>query len=64
MSSLNRRAFGGLLFVLLVIGALLFVTAQTIYYWQAWIFLAVFGVSALTITLYLVKNDPKLLELT
>jgi protein-S-isoprenylcysteine O-methyltransferase Ste14 len=31
-------------------------------YWQAWAFLAVFGASALAITLYLMKHDPKLLE--
>jgi protein-S-isoprenylcysteine O-methyltransferase Ste14 len=42
--------------------ALLFLPAWTLGYWQAWAFLTVFGVSALAITLYLMKNDPKLLE--
>ncbi len=42
--------------------ALLFLPAWTLDYWQAWIFLAVFGASALAITLYLMKKDPKLLE--
>jgi len=41
---------------------LLFLPAWTLDYWQAWVFLAVFGVSALAITLYLMKKDPKLLE--
>jgi len=41
---------------------LLFIPARTVSYWQAWVFLAVFGVSALAITWYLMKNDPKLLE--
>jgi protein-S-isoprenylcysteine O-methyltransferase Ste14 len=62
MNSLNIKAFGGLLFLLLVMGALLFLPAWTLDYWQAWAFLAVFGVSALAITLYLMKKDPMLLE--
>ena len=59
---LNRKAFRGLLFLLLVMVALLFIPAGTLDYWQAWTFLAVYFVSSLAITLYLIKNDPKLLE--
>src|SRR5580704_7278144 len=59
---LHRKAFGGLLFLLLVMATLLFLPAWTLNYWQAWAFLAVFGASALAITLYLMKKDPKLLE--
>jgi protein-S-isoprenylcysteine O-methyltransferase Ste14 len=59
---LNKKAFGGLLFLLLVMAALLFLPAWRLSYWQAWAFLAVFGASALVITLYLMKKDPKLLE--
>ena len=59
---LKIRAFGGLLFMLLVMAALLFLTARTLAYWQAWVFLAVFGSSALAITLYLMRKDTKLLE--
>lgn len=62
MKSLNTKAFGGLLFLLIVMGALLFLPAWSLVYWQAWAFLAVFGASALAITLYLMKNDPGLLE--
>jgi uncharacterized membrane protein len=62
MKSLKTKAFGGLFFLLLVIAALLFLTAWTFDYWQAWAFLAVFGASALGITIYLMKKDPKLLE--
>ena len=62
MTGLNRKAFGGLLCVLLVMAALLFIPSWTLDYWQAWVFLAVFAVSALAITLYLMKKDPKLLE--
>jgi protein-S-isoprenylcysteine O-methyltransferase Ste14 len=62
MKSLNIKAFGGLLFLLIVMAALLFLPAWTLDYWQAWAFLAVFGASALAITVYLMKKDPKLLE--
>ena len=56
------KAFGGLLFVVLVMAALLFILAGTLDYWQAWIFLAVYFASSVAITLYLVKKDPKLLQ--
>jgi protein-S-isoprenylcysteine O-methyltransferase Ste14 len=59
---LNKKAFGGLFFLLIVMAALLFLPARTLSYWQAWMFLALFGASALAITLYLMKYDPKLLE--
>ena len=62
MKALNKKAFGGLLGLLLVMAALLFLPAWTLDYWQAWAFLTVFGASALAITLYLMKKDPKLLE--
>jgi len=62
MKNLNIKAFGGLLFLLLVMAALLFLSAWTLDYWQAWAFLTVFGVSGLVITVYLMKKDPKLLE--
>jgi protein-S-isoprenylcysteine O-methyltransferase Ste14 len=61
MNILNIKAFGGLLFLLLVMAALLFIPAWTLDYWQAWTFLAVYFVSSLAITLYLMKKDPKLL---
>ena len=62
MEGLNRKAFGGLLLLLLAMAVLLFLSAGTLDYWQAWVFLIVFGASALAITVYLMKNDPKLLK--
>ena len=62
MNILHLKAFGGLLCLLLVMAALLFIPARTLDYWQAWTFLAVYFGSSLAITLYLMKNDPKLLE--
>ncbi len=62
MASLVARAFVGLLFVLVVMGALLFLTAGTLHYWQAWVYLALFGALASAITGYLARKDPALLE--
>lgn len=61
MTILTIKAFGGLLFVLLVMAALLFIPARTLDYWEAWTFLAVYSASSLAVTLYLMKKDPKLL---
>jgi len=62
MKDLNKRAFAGLLWLLISMAAALFLPAWSLDYWQAWTFLAVFSASVLAITLYLMKNDPKLLE--
>ena len=45
-----------------VFAALLFVSAGTINYWQAWVFLVVFVVSNGTPMIYLAIKDPLLLE--
>jgi uncharacterized membrane protein YcjF (UPF0283 family) len=63
MKNLNKKAFGGLLRIFIGLAVLLFLPAWTLDYWQAWVFLAVYSLSALAVTLYLMKNDPKLLEL-
>jgi protein-S-isoprenylcysteine O-methyltransferase Ste14 len=62
MSTLHNKASGGLLFLLLVMAARLFIPAWTLDYWQAWMFLAVYFASSLAITLYLMKKDPGLLQ--
>jgi protein-S-isoprenylcysteine O-methyltransferase Ste14 len=62
MGRLIWRAFGGLLFLLVVLAVALFLPAGTLDYWQAWVFLAVFGLAVLAITLDLLRSDPQLLE--
>ena len=62
MTALNRKAFGGLLWLLVVLATSLFVPAWTLNYWQAWVFLTVFSASVLAITVYLMRKDPHLLE--
>jgi len=59
--TLNARAWLALIIVLAVTCALLFGTAGTLQYWQAWIYVAIFGGAAALTTLYLIKNDPALL---
>ena len=62
MDTLNKKAFGSLVVLFLVMGALLFLPAGTIRYWQAWVYLTVFFGASVLITLYLAKNDPALLK--
>ncbi len=61
MSSLNKKAFGGLLILFVVMALLLFAPAGTLAYWQGWVFLAVYFAFSLVLTLYLMKKDPALL---
>jgi protein-S-isoprenylcysteine O-methyltransferase Ste14 len=61
MNNLILRSFGGLLFLLVVLGLLLFIPAGSLAYWQAWLFLAVFGVCVVLITAHLMRNDQGLL---
>jgi protein-S-isoprenylcysteine O-methyltransferase Ste14 len=43
-------------------GALLFLPAGTLDYWEAWVFVAVFFACTIAITIWLMRNDPRLLE--
>jgi protein-S-isoprenylcysteine O-methyltransferase Ste14 len=60
--TLRSRALTGLTQFVLILGALLFGSAWSFRYWQAWAFLAVFGSSITAITVYLLQNDSALLE--
>ena len=61
MNPLHRKAFGGLVVLILVMALLLFLTAGTVDYWQAWLFLTVYLLASLAITLFLAARDPALL---
>jgi protein-S-isoprenylcysteine O-methyltransferase Ste14 len=61
METLHFKAFGSQLILFFIMGLLLFLPAQTVHYWQAWAFLALFAIASIAITLYLVKFDPQLL---
>lgn len=62
MNDVNQKAFEGLTFFIVALALLLFLPAWTFNYWQAWVFLGVFTVCVVAITLYLMKHDPKLLQ--
>ncbi len=62
MNPLIIKAFGGFLQLIIFMAAALFLPAWTLNYWQAWVFLAVFFIAVLIITVYLIKRDPGLLE--
>jgi len=62
VKDLNARAWLALAILAVVMGVLLFGSAGTARYWQAWVYLSIFfGAAALT-TLYLMRNDPALLQ--
>ena len=60
--SLNARAWLVLVVVTVVMCALLFGSAGTIRYWQAWVYLSIFTGASVLITVYLMRNDRGLLE--
>jgi protein-S-isoprenylcysteine O-methyltransferase Ste14 len=62
MESLAARTILGFAALLLALGVALFLPAGTFDYWQAWVYMAVFGGSAAAITLYLWRRDLALLE--
>ena len=62
MTSLNTKALVSVFALTAVMAVLLLLPAGTLRYWQAWVYLAVFFTASILITLYLIKNDPALLE--
>ena len=61
MSTANKALFS-VLMLALVLGVGLFLTAGTLQYWQAWVYLSVFTIASGLTTLYLIRNDPELLD--
>jgi protein-S-isoprenylcysteine O-methyltransferase Ste14 len=62
MCHLARRTILGFAKLIVGLGLFLFVPAWTLNFWQAWIYLFLFTVSAALITGYLWVKDPQLLE--
>jgi protein-S-isoprenylcysteine O-methyltransferase Ste14 len=62
VNNLAGRAVLGLAQLIAILGVLLLAPAWTLGYWQAWVYLFVFGASSALITAYLWKKDPQLLE--
>src|SRR5512143_3652563 len=61
MINLILKAILGFVFLILCLGLALFVSAGSLSFWQAWVFLALFTISFIPITAYLVKYDQQLL---
>ncbi|MEZ4860842.1 MAG: isoprenylcysteine carboxylmethyltransferase family protein [Caldilineaceae bacterium] len=61
MSNLVVKSLLGLLFLLLCLALALFLAAGTLRFWQAWLYLAVFFLCTLLITIYLINYDQRLL---
>jgi protein-S-isoprenylcysteine O-methyltransferase Ste14 len=61
MKNLFIKALGGLLYIFVVLSALIFLSAWTFNYWQAWTFLVAFMISISAIFIYLTIHDPELL---
>src|SRR5437870_9850319 len=62
MRSVAARTVLGFCQLLVALGVALFGPAWTFDYWQAWVYLVVFGGSAGLISLYLWRRDPRLLQ--
>jgi hypothetical protein len=62
MISLKVKAWLGNIFLAVVMSVLLFATSGTVYYWQGWLFLAVFLGAVIVLTAHLAKHDPALLR--
>lgn len=60
--SLYLKSLLGLAELLGVITFVLFIPSWSFNFWQAWSYLVTFAVSCILITLYFIKNDPKLIE--
>src|SRR5512143_2376209 len=61
MNNLIVRSISGFLFLVLILALALFLSAGSLGFWQAWVYLAVFSICVILITLYLAKYDPRLL---
>ncbi len=62
MQTIAKRAWLGMAALLFILWTLLFVSAGTVDYWQAWVYSVVFCGSAALLTGYFLKHDPGLVE--
>jgi protein-S-isoprenylcysteine O-methyltransferase Ste14 len=62
LKNVNNKAFLGLLQLLVLLGAPLFLVARTLFYWQAWLFIALYWTSTLGMTVYQMVYCPDLLK--
>jgi protein-S-isoprenylcysteine O-methyltransferase Ste14 len=58
--TVEKKAFIGAAWLLLVIALMLFISAGSIRYWQGWTYWIIFAGAVLIVTLYFLKHDPEL----
>jgi protein-S-isoprenylcysteine O-methyltransferase Ste14 len=61
-ATLRARAWRGLGQFMLAMALMLFLPAWTLLWWQAWLFLCVFGGIVIWITMHFLATDPALIE--
>lgn len=59
---LSKVVWSRLLLSIPALGALFFLPAGTLAYWEAWLYLAILLIPMLMVFAYLLRNDPELLE--
>ncbi len=62
MKNLAVRTIAGFLFLMIVLALALFLSAGSLAFWQAYVYLADFAVCTILITIYLAQHDRELLE--
>jgi protein-S-isoprenylcysteine O-methyltransferase Ste14 len=62
MSGLAVRAVVSVFVLVGLLGAVIFASAGTLDYWQAWVYLTILLIVSLLTTIYLLRNDPELLR--
>jgi protein-S-isoprenylcysteine O-methyltransferase Ste14 len=60
--NLGTRVILQPLMVMALLAGLLFLTAGSLQFWQAWVFLTLVSSAALLLTVYFLRRDPRLLE--
>jgi protein-S-isoprenylcysteine O-methyltransferase Ste14 len=60
--SLTAKSLLSVLVLTIAVGIMIFAAAGTVDYWQAWVYLFIFTIASLLITLYLIKRDRELLQ--
>lgn len=61
-NDLEIRAYKGVVQFIFVFWIVIFLPAWSLYYWQGWIYFAIFSISILIITAYFLKHDRELIE--
>ena len=60
--SLGKKTFAGLAQFLVALGAMLFLSAWSLRYWEGWVFWFEFSALVTLITIYFLHRDPALIE--